>query len=260
MNPVSNIHNRQENSLDNDIIRIENDQNRLENSTTNGNEFLMLNSSLNKLQRTIDKNIEKVEINRDYKLSKATSYNLWLDLLKTELRSRILHDIIDETIDLDKTLPKNEIEIKENLVKDIVIHRINNHYHSKIANINNPRLILHALKNQKKLENNMSNTSVRQRLWCTEIKPKESISEFINRFEEIVNQNELYEDVVPLTKEEIRSAFYKIVSAEIPEIRQSDMVFKQATNNEMTFEQLKNCLLQIEADKKLDKKNKEVVP
>ena len=86
MNPVSNIHNRQENSLDNDIIRIENDQNRLENSATNGNEFLMLNSSLNKLQRTIDKNIEKVEINRDYKLSKATSYNLWLDFLKTELR------------------------------------------------------------------------------------------------------------------------------------------------------------------------------
>ena len=61
-----------------------------------------------------------------------------------------MYDIIDETIDLDKTLPKNEIEMKENLVKDIVIHRITNHYHSKIANINNPRLILHALKNQKK--------------------------------------------------------------------------------------------------------------
>ena len=38
------------------------------------------------------------------------------------------------------------------------------------------------------------------------------------------------------------------------------MVFKQATGNEMTFEQLKNCLLQIETEKNLEKKKKEVAP
>ena len=67
------------------------------------------------------------------------SYNLWFDFLKPELRSRNSYEIMDVSIDLDKT--------KENLVRDIFIHRIINHYHNKIWNIGEPRLIFPTLKN-----------------------------------------------------------------------------------------------------------------
>ena len=84
------------------------------------------------------------------------TYNLWFDFWKTELRSRNSYDIIDESVELDNTLSKSEKEIKENFVRDILIHRITNHYHNKISKIDKPRSILQILKEQNRLENNAS--------------------------------------------------------------------------------------------------------
>ena len=56
--------------------RIETEQPRLENSTTNTNQFLMLNNNLNKQQKSVDEDIGKVEINRDNKLTKNIIYDL----------------------------------------------------------------------------------------------------------------------------------------------------------------------------------------
>ena len=52
--------NRQEIISNNTRNRLESNQNELENDNTNKNEFLMLNSSLNRLQQSLDKNVDKV--------------------------------------------------------------------------------------------------------------------------------------------------------------------------------------------------------
>ena len=229
----------------------DNDSNR---QTTNLENQIQtnLNNTLISLKNSIDKsNKNKLEIYRDYKLTGKLSFILWFDYLKSELKSKDLLDVIDPT----STTIANDLTIserveKENLVRDIIINRINEYYHKQISHINDPRLIIQTLKENKRIENNISNTSVRQQLYSLKMKQKEKVSDFIEKFESIVRQNDNCEGAVKLTETEIRSSFYNAINSAVPEIRQSDIIFKQTNNKELTYQQLKNALLQIEADKR----------
>ena len=50
------------------------------------------------------------------------------------------------------------------IVRHFIINRIVHHYHNYVTNIKDPRLILPKLKDQKRIEANLSHSDVRMQL------------------------------------------------------------------------------------------------
>ena len=56
----------------------------------------------------------------------------------------------------------------------------------------------------------------------------EKFNDFCECFDSIIREYEACEDTVPLTEQEIRSAFYQAVSLTIVELRNADLMFRQS--------------------------------
>ena len=82
------------------------------------------------------------------------------------------------------------------------------------------------------------------------------MSEFVSKFESLIRQNDYCDDSVALTEAEIRFTFYAAIHGAFLEITQTDIVYRQTNNKEMTYQQLKNSLLQIEAEKRSESMKK----
>ena len=79
---------------------------------------------------------------------------------------------------------------------------------------------------------------------------KENVNEFCDRFDAIIRQYESCDTGVPLSEEEKRSAFYQAVSGISPELRSAYLVRRQTEHKEMTLDEIKSFLLQLEAENK----------
>lgn len=72
----------------------------IEVASANRKENLLRNKDVEVLKRTIEKELSdhKLNIKREYKLTQKSKFDLWLDYLKSELRTNNLIDVIDSNI------------------------------------------------------------------------------------------------------------------------------------------------------------------
>ena len=150
------------------------------------------------------KNSSKLNIKRDYKLTKKVVLNVWLDYLHSELRSNDLLDIIDEKITVPEKLNESEVEKRKSLVRDIIINHLDEYYHKKILNLKDPKEIITKIREFRRIEANVTASSVRAQLYHLKIYKKENVNEFCDRFDTIIREYESYDTSVPLSEKEKR--------------------------------------------------------
>ena len=103
--------------------------------------------------------------------------------MESELQSNNLVHAIDSKV----TKPKNideESTIKRNgLVRDIIINHLDEEYHARILNIKDPRVVLEKLKEYKRCETNITQSSVKTWLYQLKIKNNVKIYDLRERFD-----------------------------------------------------------------------------
>ena len=78
----------------------------------------------------------------------------------------------------------------------------------------------------------------------------EKLNNFCERFDSIIREYESCEDAVPLAEQEIRSAFYQAVSINVPELRNVDLIRRQTNLKEMSIDEIKSFMMQLETETK----------
>ncbi|XP_045474683.1 uncharacterized protein LOC123680695 isoform X2 [Harmonia axyridis] len=191
----------------------------------------------------------KMSIKREYKLKKNANFEIWIDSLRSELLTNDLLDVIEPSSS-DHTWSEANKSKRSNWVRDIIINRIDENYHKKILNIRDPVEIIRILRSSRKCESNVTHTSVRSRLYSIKMERHETVDDFCERFDSIVREYEACEDVIELTAQEMRSAFYQAVSPVTPELRNADLIRRQTSNQEMTLDEIKTFISRLEAEKR----------
>lgn len=211
-----------------------------------------LNDSLTALKTTIESNkkSQNYQAPRQYTLNSNSDINIWMDKLRSEISSKDLLDVIDPTVIGPDNLDEQTISKRKHTVREIITSHLEDKYYKRVLTITDPIMVLKSLKEAKRVENNVTHTSVRTKLYQMRLKPKESIDEFWNKFDNTVVEYESCDNAVPLTDEEKRSAFYQAVCNAIPEARTADLLHRQITGKSMTLDALRSHLLEMEAEKK----------
>ncbi|XP_036147218.1 uncharacterized protein LOC118647097 [Monomorium pharaonis] len=223
-----------------------------------GKEVVNNNKSLEVIKSVIksELNNQKLNIKREYKLTQKSNFDLWLDYLRSELMSNDLLDVIDLEVAGPENLTESRTIKRNNLVRDIIINHLDEEYHKRILHERDSRVILKKLRGYKKSETNVTHTSVRARLYQMKMRRDEKVSDFCERFDSIIREYETCEDAVPLTEQEIRSSFYQAVSSNIPELRGVDLIRRHTNLKEMNIDEIKSFILQLEAEKRSEVRDK----
>lgn len=266
-----------------DQVRQENHNNPIQSTNTDGIPFNLLNEVIEnrvkirllEKEREKDKTLRdnsilnmsdqlKIEVNnkdsqvsRNYKLTLNTKFEMFEDYLKSELRIKKLHYVLDDTVTMNLTFDESKRSEDKFKVRDILINRIDVMYYNKIINLTEPKEILSKLKEVKRYESKTTSITARKELLTIKYVPsKENASNFYDRFQEKVRAFENIPDAGKLSEKEKHDYFIQAVAEAVPEITTADCLFKETTSNEMSCEKLKNYLLQVEATKP----NKEFAP
>ncbi|KAJ8666569.1 hypothetical protein QAD02_008231 [Eretmocerus hayati] len=188
--------------------------------------FSNLNNTLKEFNENLSENSSgKFNIKREYKLTKTTQFNIWFDHLTSELKSRDLLNVIDANIEPSKRYTYREMSKRKLWVRDIIMNHLDEHYHRKILEIDDPIKIITNIRDTSRAGRNVTESSVRA-----------------YRFE----------GVIRLTTEGIRSAFYNAVAGSSSELRQAALTLGSKSNEPMTMDEMRILLLQLEAERKTD--------
>ncbi|XP_077260422.1 uncharacterized protein LOC143896412 [Temnothorax americanus] len=219
------------------------------------------NRSLETIKSAIELelNSQRLHIRREYKLTQKSNFNLWMDYLKSELMNNDLLDVIDSNIESPKNLSELKVAKRKCLVRDIIINHLDKNYHKRILHEKDQKEILKKLRGYKKSEINVIHASVQARLYQIKMRKNEKVSDFCARFDSIIREYESCENAVPLTEQEIRSAFYQAVLINVPELRNVHLIRRQSSLKEMTIDEIKSFMIQLEAEKKSEKLEKSEV-
>ncbi|XP_031785078.1 uncharacterized protein LOC116417217 isoform X1 [Nasonia vitripennis] len=211
-----------------------------------------LSRACNELRRSIALNAtnSKINIKRNYKLTKKVPLNIWLDNINAELKANNLADILDDSQQSDVSETVIERQNRKDQVRDILISRVDDYYHNKILQIKDPLEIVIKIKEFRRAEANVTDSSVREKLYSLKMNNRESVNEFCDRFDSIIRDFENCMTKTPLTEEEIRSAFFQAVSIKFKEIRSANIIRLQATKSEMSLDDIKTLILQLESDRR----------
>ncbi|XP_032457941.1 uncharacterized protein LOC116738681 [Nasonia vitripennis] len=211
-----------------------------------------LSRACNELRRSIALNAtnSKINIKRHYKLTKKVPLNIWLDNINAELKANNLADILDDSQQSDVSETVIERQNRKDQVRDILISRVDDYYHNKILQIKDPLEIVIKIKEFRRAEANVTDSSVREKLYSLKMNNRESVNEFCDRFDSIIRDFENCITKTPLTEEEIRSAFFQAVSIKFKEIRSANIIRLQATKSEMSLDDIKTLILQLESDRR----------
>lgn len=101
---------------------------------------------------------------RDYKLTPNTKFEHFFDFFTSELGTLELLHIVDSEISKDKFLNDNILEKQKYKVRDILINRLDQIYHSKVINLKDPVEILNNIRELRKCESNFTSTTLRKLL------------------------------------------------------------------------------------------------
>ncbi|KAL7306242.1 hypothetical protein TKK_0001678 [Trichogramma kaykai] len=81
------------------------------------------------------------------------------------------------------------------------------------------------------------------------MKPSQKVSDFSDRFDALVKLYDESEPPAPLTEHDKASAFFRATQERCDELRKSAWMQKVKSHVDMTLEEMKNYLLQAEANK-----------
>ncbi|KAL7290735.1 hypothetical protein TKK_0015487 [Trichogramma kaykai] len=199
-----------------------------------------------RLARLESNSLKKIHVNRKYLLEKDVSFAVWLEHLKSELNFYELIEYLEPNNLLGNT---EEVTKNKNVIKDIIISRVDKKYHSKIIGMKEPAQILETLKDLRKIESNLNIHMIKRDIYNMKIKPKETISDFSRRFDELIALYESCDPKQPLTESDIASAFYIGTCERYPELRAAVNLSNVKLHEEMNIEEMKSILLQAEKDK-----------
>ena len=228
---------------------------------------LTLNSNLtNKLAESLDSLKDTIEsskcnndrsVSRKYILNSKSDINIWLDKLNSELSSKDLLDVIDPNISEPPNLNENMWLKRKEVVKNIIKNRI--YYYKEIMHILEPKEMFSKIRENIRIESNVTHTSVRKRLYQLQMSKSESVAMFCRKLDDIITEYESCEGAIQLSDEEKRSAFYEAVVTAVPEITSHSISYQQSNKRNITIEEIKRFLLQIEAQRKAlgEKESKE---
>ncbi|XP_044741866.1 uncharacterized protein LOC123302841 [Chrysoperla carnea] len=227
------------------------------NASIGQNVSLEIAQALNNTALEIRKTLESKgsDNKKDYKLTRKSNMDVWMDHLRSELTEKDLIDVINDQINPPNNLTADTISKRRNKVRRIIISHLEEYYHAEVLNISDPKLVLQRIREFRRTENNLTHSAVRTQLYNLKLNKNESAHNFITRFNELIRSYENCEEAIPLTNEEKRSAFYQAVSDTEPDIRSADLM-KRQMGEQMTLDQLKSYLLQLEAERKAAKPQK----
>ena len=158
---------------------------------------------ISKIQSGESKNDNMVlKFTRPYRLSPGKSYEVWLDALKTELTSYRLLFLIDSSVPESPGLSEEDIILKKNSVKDVIISHIDEKYHLKIVGETEPKQILNKLRLARKGEIIATPTYIKGKLCNLKMKENEKVADFCERFDNIISEHEFIEDTKKIDDEE----------------------------------------------------------
>lgn len=214
---------------------------------TNSNESLA-----DKIKETI-----KIELltkdsgtKRDYKLGPRIKFEHFYEFFSSELRTNDLLYVIDKSQKPPRNLNEQLKEKQAFKVRDILINRIEQIYHSKVLHIQDPAEMLEKLKDFKRCEVNVTSHSIRQQLYSIKYdRNKETALQFWDKFEEIIRNYENLHDTVPLTEQEKRDAFYAAIVNSEPEVQSIEFMTRSQTGRSLTYDALKRFIIQVEANR-----------
>lgn len=195
------------------------------------------------------------KIQRQYRLTSKSSYEVWMDCLNTELTSWGLLDLIDPSQPAPTGISETEIKRRKNSVKDIIINHIAEEYHKRILGLTEPLEILKRLRDSRKGEVSSTPTSIRTRLYNLRMSKDERVHKFCERFDQIIREHELSDDPHKLTEQEKRSTFYQAIIGAMPEVRRTDSAVISTTGKEMDMEALRKTMYRIQEDNDANKRS-----
>ncbi|KAL7292284.1 hypothetical protein TKK_0013895 [Trichogramma kaykai] len=212
-----------------------------------------LNNSIQNLMNRSEPTIpSKIFIKRNYSLSPKTQMDIWLDLLKSELRSHGLLEFIEN--DEFDDLTNEEINEYKQQARDIVTHRLDPSYHKKIINIKDPKKVIEKLTEIKRNECNATGETIREKLYSTKLKNAENVKDFIDMFDGLVNQYDT-SHAIKMTNDEKSSIFFHNVKDACSEFK-TVFIARNTPEKPLSYDKLKFLLLQLDmkSDSNLEKK------
>ena len=165
----------------NDISRIVQMEIKKLNLETSKNDSISTEVSRD-LRNTVRSELSTKDLNmrRDYKLTLKTKYEHFIDFLKSELRTLDLIYVMDPsmkaTVDLDERI-KDKHKFKD---RDIIITKIDQIYHAKVVEIQDPLELLKRIREIKINEVNETSMTLRRQLYSMQYNPLKAKDETFN--------------------------------------------------------------------------------
>ena len=210
-----------------------------------------MNISIEKLNRVLESSNGKMYIKRKFTLNNRSDLDVWLDQLNSELSEYELTEYINNPEKFRDDVTEKTIKMK-NKIRSIILSHVDTNYYKKLLNIKDPHEILKKIREIRRIETNTTDITVRQKLYKIKKSNKVNVSEFCDRFNEIIKEYDTYDTKIPLSEEEIKAAFYNAVCDSSQELR-STYLIKSQTGSQMTNQDMinddKDCLLQVEAQR-----------
>ncbi|KAK7574002.1 hypothetical protein V9T40_011193 [Parthenolecanium corni] len=187
----------------------------------------------------------KDNIRRTYRLSASSRWDLWYDCLISELQAKGLRYIIER--ESFPPMPSGMLEQKKQAVRDIIINRIDDRFHTKVVNVMDPKEMLKTLETYKKREINVTSFNVRKRLNNLRYDPKkQTAAQFIEKFEDLIRNYENLDERHDLSEAEKTDAFFNAVKWGIPSLIEQQFNYRMLTEKSLTRDQIKSYMLQKE--------------
>lgn len=161
---------------------------------------------------TQNQGFSKVDIKRNYTLTKSGDFDLWFDKLVSELTTAGLLYVINQSAPGPATLNESLLFHNTNVVRDIIISRLDDHYHARVYDLRDPVAIIRKLREIRNSETNLNPTSVMTRLYGIRMNFRERFVDFCERFDKISRELSRCVDARPLTDEDKRAPFYQAAS------------------------------------------------
>lgn len=160
----------------------------------------------------------------------------------------------------------NNDEINEKLlseqkfkVRDILINFLDNNYHAKVMQFQDPKEILNKLAEIKRCEINVNSHSVKKQLYNMKyIFGKSTAGEFIEKFEDTIGSYENAEGSVPFSDNEKRDAFYNAIMVSVPSVQTIEFLSKNTKGKSISYDELKLLIMQDETTRKEKDDEKDV--
>lgn len=179
-----------------------------------------------------------------YQLNDDMRMDQFVDLLKAELYSKGLWDVIDENFKI-KDYPPEQMKIRKELVRNLLNSRLSGSYHSKLMHITDPKLALDELWRLRSTQSNIATHTVRNYLHSLKCKSADSFHAYIEKLENTIKSYERCPKARCLSETEKYSLLVGGVAAVFPELMTQIAMRDISRLPEMTYDEVKQYCSQL---------------